>query len=208
MPREHLVQDATERVDIGARVQRALPARLFGTHVGRRPHRHPRVRQLLVTPERSGDPEVGQQRVTVAEEDVLGLHVPVNHPVAMGAIQCLGRSAGDTQRILDRQLLVALEPIAQRLALDVGHREPELSCGLARIVHTQEVGVLQPRRESDFSQEALGPERGSQLRSERLQGDEAIVLQVAGEIHGGHPAAAELALDGVAVGEGILQVSA
>src|SRR2546430_6534673 len=36
--RQHLVQHAAEGVDVGARVERVLPARLLRAHIGRRPH--------------------------------------------------------------------------------------------------------------------------------------------------------------------------
>jgi len=42
---------------------------------------------------------------------------------------------------------------------------------------------------------------------EDLEGDKTVVLQVTGEIDRRHPAAAELALDRVAAGEGGLQVA-
>src|SRR5256886_6731287 len=38
--RQHLVQHAAEGVDVGARVERVLPARLLRAHIGRRPHGH------------------------------------------------------------------------------------------------------------------------------------------------------------------------
>ena len=40
-----------------------------------------------------------------------------------------------------------------------------------------------------------------ELGAEDLDGDEAVVLQVAGEVDGGHPAVAELPLDVVSGGE-------
>jgi len=74
-------------------------------------------------------------------------------------------------------------------------------------VHAQHVRVLQPRGEPDFPKEALPPQRRGQIRVEDLEGDKTVVLQVTGEIDRRHPAAAELALDRVAAGEGGLQVA-
>jgi hypothetical protein len=62
--------------------------------------------------------------------------------------------------------------------------------------------VLQVRRRLDFGQETLGSDDGGQLRLEDLEGDLSTVLQVVGEVDGGHPAFAELALDAVAVDQG------
>jgi hypothetical protein len=74
-------------------------------------------------------------------------------------------------------------------------------------VQWQDVGVGQLGGNFDLSEEALGAQVGSQLRVENLYCDESIVLEVAGQIHSRHAASAELALDGVAVGERGLQLS-
>ena len=47
-----------------------------------------------------------------------------------------------------------------------------------------------------------GPSVAAELRVEDLEGDRPVVLEVVGQVHRGHPAAAELALERVAVGEG------
>ncbi len=59
--------------------------------------------------------------------------------------------------------------------------------------------MLEPRGELDLALEAVGADRGGQLGVQHLQGDGAVVADVADEVDGGHAAAAELALDGVAV---------
>ena len=57
----------------------------------------------------------------------------------------------------------------------------------------------------DLALEALGAERGGKLGEEDLEGDGAVVAEVLGQVDDGHAAAAELALEGVAVGEGVAQ---
>ena len=42
--------------------------------------------------------------------------------------------------------------------------------------------MIQPGGDPDFREEALGAERGGEIRVEDLDGDVAIVLEVAGEI--------------------------
>jgi hypothetical protein len=61
--------------------------------------------------------------------------------------------------------------------------------------------MVQPGGHLDLPQEPLRPQRGGQLGLEDLEGDGAVVLEIGGEVDGGHAAAAELALDGVAVGQ-------
>ena len=62
--------------------------------------------------------------------------------------------------------------------------------------------MLEPGGELDLAEEALGAERGGELGMEHLERDRAVVPEVLGQVDGGHAAAAELALDAVAVGEG------
>ena len=57
------------------------------------------------------------------------------------------------------------------------------------------------RRDGDLPQKARGAERTDEIRVKDLQGDPAIVLAVARQIHGRHATMTELALDVVAVGE-------
>ena len=93
------------------------------------------------------------------EQDVVGLDVAVHDAVAVRVVQRLGHLAGEPDGVLDRQLDFALQPVAQGLALDVGHRVPEPACCLARVEHGQDVRVLEPGRGLDLAQEALRAER-------------------------------------------------
>ena len=100
------------------------------------------------------------------------------------------------------------EPVAEDLALDERHGEPELAGGLARVVDGQDVRVLQPGGEADLALEALGAERVGQLGVQHLERDGAVVPDVVREIDRRHAAAAELALDRVVAGETCLKLSA
>src|SRR6188472_2988761 len=57
--------------------------------------------------------------------------------------------------------------------------------------------MIQSCRELDLPQEPVGAETRRQLRMKNLQRDESLVLCILREIHGRHPAAAELAIYGV-----------
>ena len=65
--------------------------------------------------------------------------------------------------------------------------------------------MLEPGGEADLALEALGAERGGELGEQDLEGDGPVVAEVVGQVDDGHAAAAELALEGVAVGEGVAQ---
>ena len=62
--------------------------------------------------------------------------------------------------------------------------------------------MLQLRRDLDFPKESFPAEHRRQLRMEDFDRDLAVVLHVLGEIDRGHPAAAQLPLDRVSVGQG------
>ena len=62
--------------------------------------------------------------------------------------------------------------------------------------------MTQRRGGLDLDHEPLAADHGGQLGLQHLERDLAIVLQILGQVHGGHAALPELALDAVAVGQG------
>ena len=60
--------------------------------------------------------------------------------------------------------------------------------------------MLQIGGDADLAEESFDAEHGAELGIEHLERDAAVVLDVAREVHGGHAAAPDLALDGVATG--------
>ena len=83
----------SEGVDVGRRPTAWIAHRLLGAHVRRRPQRQAGGGQRVGLGTRLhqlGDAEVGQQRVALAEQDVLRLHVPVHNPVPVGAVERVG----------------------------------------------------------------------------------------------------------------------
>src|SRR5207248_4529070 len=100
-----------------------LAPRLLGTHIRGWADRESRLRERL-TPsgaDRAGDAEVSDDGMSSFNEDVLGFDVAMHEPASMRVAQRFGHLCGDTQRVFERKLLLAREPIAQRLALDVWH---------------------------------------------------------------------------------------
>jgi hypothetical protein len=69
-------------------------------------------------------------------------------------------------------------------------------------VNAQDMGMLKPGGHADLAGKPLGPETGGELGAEDLEGDRALVAEVAREVDGRHAAVAELTLEGVAAGEG------
>ena len=68
-----------------------------------------------------GDAEVGDQRAAVVQQDVLGLDVAVDHAMPVGVVEGAGDLGREADGVGDRQLFLALQPVAQRFALDERH---------------------------------------------------------------------------------------
>jgi len=107
---------------------------------------------------------------------------------------------------VERELLLAIEAIAETFPLDVGHHIVKNPVCMPGIVERQDVRVSQLGRDLDLAEESLKAEDRGKLGPEDLEGHAALVLQVLGEIDRGHAAAPQLAAERVAVGEGRLEV--
>jgi hypothetical protein len=180
----------------------AVARRLLRAHVRRRAQGEPGCGEPRFVG-RDGDPEVGQHRVAVLlEQDVLGLDVAVDDPAPVGMLQPGRHPGDDAEGRLDRQLDLALEAVAQGLPLHVRHRVVHDAVGHARVEDREDVRVGEAGGEADLAQEAVRAEGGCELRAHDLEGNEAVVPEVPGEVDGGHAAVPKLALDAVAVAEG------
>ena len=98
---------------------------------------------------------------------------------------------------VDRELVLALEALAQRLAFDVGHHVIEKSLDLTGVEERKDVGVIQSRDDLDLAQEPLGANGLRQSGVEHLDRDDALVLGILRETDRRHPTATELAVDRV-----------
>jgi hypothetical protein len=199
-----LVQHGAERVDVGPRVELPVTGRLLGAHVLRSTERDSGLREAVAPGllHRERDPEVGQYRLAFHDQDVLRLDVPVHDALAVRVVEGGRDLPCDRERLPDAELLLALEQIPQRLALHVRHDVEEELTRPAAVVQRQDVGMLEIGGQGDFREEPLGSDDRRQLGSENLHRHLPLVLQVVGEVDGGHPAHPEHALDAVAVGQG------
>ena len=65
--------------------------------------------------------------------------------------------------------------------------------------------MLKLRGDADLALESVRAENGAQLGTQHLDRDLTVVLEVPGQVDGRHAAAAELPIEGVAVGDRGLQ---
>ncbi len=135
------------------------------------------------------------------QEDVLGLDVAMDDVVPVRVVERSADFGRDAHRVRDGELLLALEAVAQRLAVDERHDVEEKGSGRPRIEERQDVRMLQVRRGLDLAEEPLGADHRRQLGPEHLDGDPALVPDVLGQEHGRHAARANLALEAIAIRE-------
>src|SRR5213079_2920177 len=102
---------------------------------------------------------------------------------------------------LPRAATAARDSVGRAVFLHRRRASRNKAGGFSRVVEGQDVWVREARRDFDLAEEPLRTERGSELGLQHLDGDLAMVLQVLGEIDRRHPAAAQLSLDQVTVGE-------
>jgi hypothetical protein len=94
------------------------------------------------------------------EQDVLRLDVAMHDLAAMGIAQRVGHLAGDPHRVLDGELLLAIQPVTERFPLDIRHHVKQGRGGaelppdpaqFARIVQRQDMGMAEVRGGLDLA---------------------------------------------------------
>jgi len=205
LPGEHLVENAREPVNIAGDAHIYLAGCLLGTHVLRCAEHEAAQREGLVGAlgGNVGNAEIGEQGVVVGEQNVLRLYIAMHETISVRVIQSGADLVRDAERVVDRQLLLAIEPVAERSAGDIWRHVPERAVGFAGIDQRNDVRMRQLRGNSDLAQESLGADRSPKLLLQDLDGDLTLVLFLLGEVHGRHSAMADQALDRVPVGERI-----
>ncbi len=204
LTREHFVEHTPQRVDVGAVIDGSGAGGLLGTHVGRRAHGHPGLRQFFAARHRHRprDAKVRDDGAPAGEQDVLRLDIAVHDVFAVGVPERVGNFLCDLDGVVERQLRFAIEPITEGFALDHRHDVIKETFRLTGIEDGQDVGMFELGGQFHFPYEPIDAHRGGQLGSQHLDGNLALELEIRGEIDDGHTAGAQLALDGVTVGQG------
>ena len=199
--RQHLVQHAAQRVDVGAAVDRPGLDLLGGDVVGRADPRA-RAREAAGGAEPLGQPEVGQVDVLVvalaADQDVGRLDVAVHQAALVRGVERRGDRGRHALHAVQVELAL-VDDVAQVRAGHEAHRQVEHAVVFAAAVDRDDVRVLQRGR-----QPRLGLEAGHRvgvlgvLRRDDLQRHGAVELGVGRLVDDPHPAAVEHPLDRVA----------
>ena len=126
------------------------------------------------------------------QQDVARLDVAVDDALSMSVVQRVRHFARDAKGLGSRDRAAPHDAIPERLPFDVRHHVVQEPVGFTRIVERQDVRVLQPGRDLDLSKESLRADRLGELRTQDLDGDGTLVLQVRGQVDRSHAALAEL----------------
>ena len=164
-PREELKKKHSQRVDVGARVDRGAHD-LLRRHV-RRGARFV-VRGGLRGAKR--DPEIGEDRARGCHEHVRRLHVAMHHARGVHAYEAARHVERGAERDADRHPSLggqARDRLEERLAFHELHRDEHEIVFHADVVHTRHVGMSDPSREPHLAPRNVERTEGADEQLER-----------------------------------------
>ncbi len=142
--------------------------------------------------------EVCHDREIVSQHHVVWLDVAVHYAVFVRVRKSSSNFLQNEHRFVDRQLSLACQSRAKRLALDVGHREEGSAGDVAGGKKWYDVWMLQLGGELYLPAEPLSAHIGGDFGGKDLENDLPIESEILGKEYATHPTAVELTLDGVA----------
>jgi hypothetical protein len=148
---EHLVEDDTQGIDVGAAVDGLHQGVLRG-HVLGGADADARPRQARGLVEQPGNAEIGQQGAHV------GLDVAVDDALLVGVVQGIGQLGGDGDGQIDLQR-PAVDLVPQRAAAGIAHGYVVDAVDDAGVVDMQDVGMVELGHGQCFP-----PEAGNECR--------------------------------------------
>ena len=150
--------------------------------------------------ERAGDPEVGHLGAALGvDQDVLRLDVAVDQPLGVRRGRARGRPRSRRRPPRRSAGAQPVDPLLQRLALDVLEDDVGVAAVLAGVDHRDHVRVGELGDRPSLAAEALDLVRlVGHLAVHHLHRDPALKRLVARQVHRRHAAAAELRLEAVA----------
>jgi len=193
---QHEVEDAAERVHVGARVD-ALAADLLRRDVVQRADPLLGLRRSRAAERVLGEPEVAQVHMADSvHHHVLRLDVAVYVARAVDRIERVAELQRDVRRLTSGERSRAVDERAQVVAGDVPHHEVSAPVRDPGAMDRDDVRVLDGAGRARLGEEALPAMRVLyQLRSDDLDGHVAIEVQLANAIDDPHPAPSDDRLD-------------
>ena len=182
--RHHVVERRAAAEQVGARGRVRAAADLLRRHVLRRADGQSGFGEPCAPRLAHGqrDAEVRHLGLALDQEDVLGLDVPVDHPLAVGVVERPGDGTGEFHRLVDAELLLAVQLGPERLALDVGHDVEQHAAGVPGVVEREDVRMAEPRGDLDLAEKALAADGRGQVGVHDLERHPAVVAKIVREV--------------------------
>ncbi len=197
---EHLVEDRSQRIDVGRRADLAGQSlRLLGGHVAGRPHDLAADGVAILDLQPLGQAEVGDLRRAVGvEQDVGRLQVAVDDPDAVDRTDGAGERGRQLGGLAGRHRRAG-QPLGERASLEHLEREVRHAADLAHLVDLDDVGMAYLGDDLGLdaeSAELLGFDL--EIVPDHLEGDRSLERPLEGLVDDPHPATAEQLKDFVA----------
>ena len=189
--RQRFVDHHPRGVHVGQLV-RLHTCEQLGGHVERGALPDPGI-GLLFVGEPAGNAEVGEDCSVNPEEQIAGLDVAVDDPLAVRSVERRQQVASQLSARVDGQASVLFQVVLEGFALQVFHHVEVEAVPLVDLVDRHDVGVPQGGQDLRFPHEPLCGCRGPQLLLQDLDRPQAVERNVADQEHGPHAATAELA---------------
>ena len=212
VPRQQFIRKNAPRVDVRAVVDHRVGARLLRRHVCRGAEGDAERRKAGGAArgrrtDRFGDAKVGDHRRAAREEHIVRLDIAVHDPRVVRKRERARYFAQHAHRLTDRQFAALRNLCSQRFAFHVRHREVRQPARVAGGKQRHDVRVLQLCGQRDLALEPFYRHLPQHLSGQDLDNDLSAERALRGDKDAGH-AAAELALDGVGVTHGLLELFA
>ncbi len=106
----------------------------------------------------------------------------MHYPPLVRVVHRRGDVVGNLDRLLNRELAVALQPVSQRFPLDIGHHAVQEAVRLPCLVKGEDLWMLQLGGELDLLEEPICAQRRGELRAEHLDRHLSVESQILGEV--------------------------
>ena len=125
----------------------------------------------------------------------------MHHPLPMRVIQRGGDLPRNGQRAFDTEPVLADERLSQRFAAHVRQDIVEQPVRCPRIDQREDVGMIEPGRDTNFLKKAITSQYGAEFGAQHLERYRPIVLEIGGQVDRCHAPGPEFAFKPVTVGE-------
>ncbi len=196
-PRQHLVEQRSQGIDVGAGPDGLAIARdLLRGHVGRSTQDHSVEREPLVIDQELGQSEVGDLgRAIVCDQDIARVQVAVDDPALVSHMDRPGQRLGQPGRPAKR-LGHSPEHPRQVPPRDILHGQKGKALVLADLEDLDDVGMHQlGGRLGLVPQPRPFPQAGVLAGQDHLERDDPAQAGLAGLVHDPHAPAADLLED-------------